>query len=447
MKYLSITDHTPANRATRIPVDTPIQVTFDQDLNRETVEGALTVTLSYLLPNQEMEAVDGEAVLIDRNILAFQPTVPLRPETDYTLFLSGGKAGINGLDETYMNTSMMVTFTTGVTDNGTPDAAPLSAEAGNVRKIQTLKVTPYHGAVNQDRARVTFLLSEAVALGDITLHVEAVSPLGDPVPEIPWADLASMDVAGGQVTITAPVDHELTSTQESRLAFPQSGDYAETAILATDYDLPSHTGHLAFQPNRLYTVSLQIDENVTLPETTFLGPLTPYFTTVGHVEADLGPLANQFDEYAMAVMIWQNSLTARQIWTGGGRAWPAETPYYATEYVRIKTVADLIKGQIRQTQVANESSKRLGDFSITRQTGTGKMIQYDYEELTSLVTALAYRLRHGDSRAMPLTNPGYAEVAMTPRQGTVGRENTYGPPDPYRTSWANRDIRDQRRRS
>jgi len=214
---------TPAAAETDVVLGTQIVVTFDQEIDATTLTentfsltgpGMLTLTPGQVSPaDPGRESITGTFIFDQdangRTVVRFNPAVPLRKDTEYSVLLLGGSSllssdAIKNVAAEAMVESYEWTFKTGSLNVILPpDPAPLPAQVSYLDPKQIV-VVPGRIMGNDLAQEIQIIFPEAIDEASVDLNelLVAIEPiLGDLGVAVPNNIQATVRVSGRRMTV------------------------------------------------------------------------------------------------------------------------------------------------------------------------------------------------------------------------------------------------------
>jgi hypothetical protein len=228
-----ISSVSPANAATDIVLGTSITVVFDQAIDSTTVNNTTFVcygpgSTGVIGPDQLLqndpkivngrEFIPGKFTFPAADRFVFNPSVPLKPNTKYTLLLSGAnsllvKNTIKNLAGLPLANSVQTTFATGVINQSTnPPASPLAWDDPSVQPWERATIDPDSIGISPELAQGNDLTQQIVLtfpaaidpssfnLNEVVCAIEPLS--NDPLIRVPANLNYAVQIQGNKLIIT-----------------------------------------------------------------------------------------------------------------------------------------------------------------------------------------------------------------------------------------------------
>jgi hypothetical protein len=378
---LVISSTTPQDGKNDLSVSTALYVLFNQEI----LTTHLTALRFNLIKVDTMTPVkatiayhvdDGE---YDYTQVTVTPVSALFKNTAYRLYVN---KGIESNDGDTLQRDFILDFITGGAEVAVPEApsAPEDVFVGN--ELRIIRSTPGHDAFNSVGNQVVIVFNQGVPDSAVVL-IEARDPLGWPLSAAdPWAAAAATTIDGRTITV-APVDTEILLAQ-----------------------------------NRIYKLEVVYADNELVPTVEFMTVLTPSYSTVDEVRLEYGQASQDLSNFELLLHLHRISIEAALSWNHGVADVPTATPYYLKEYVKFRTVQQLMVDETRNSRSTGHKSVTLGDMKVTLR----DLDKEALSDVNGMVAALYEKVWDGSTATIPLNDgtPGYALIGLKGKTADIG---------------------------
>jgi hypothetical protein len=224
-------------------------------------------------------------------------------------------------------------------------------------------------------------------------------------------------VIGSEIFLSSEV--AASSVDAELLAVAGEDALTADSILVLDKDADPLT--LDFDINTVFDITIEIEGNDVNPAFDFMGILVPLFATLEETKLEIGPFAEQYNDFTLALSLYRHSITAEQLWPG---TMPASAPLRVAEYVIARTKRDILQTYFTDPSGVGAGTLALGDLRLS-----GKnLVQYLRDSLSALdmkIVALERKLKQGDASLSPYTDHTHASLPAESSSAVFG-ETTGG---------------------
>jgi len=383
---LVISSTTPQDGNNDLSVNTPLHVIFNQEIiaTQLTQKHFNLIKVDTMMPITAVVSYHVEDGEYDYTQIVITPgtTVsaePLYKNTAYRLYVN---KGIESSDGDTLQRGFALDFATGGAVVAAPEtpAAPEDVFVGN--ELRIMRSTPSDNDLNSVGNQVTIIFNQGVPDATIVL-VTAKDPLGWPLtaPD-PWAAAAETTISGRLLTFKP----------------------ADAAILLSQ--------------NRVYSLEIIYPDNDLVPTIEFMTVLAPMYSTVDEARLEYGQASQDLSDFELVLHLHRISVESALSWNHGAGSVPAVTPYYLKEYVKFRTVQQLMVDETRNSRSTGHKSVTLGDMRVQLR----DLDKDALADVNGMVAALYEKIWNGSTATIPLNDgtPGYALIGLKSKSADIG---------------------------
>jgi hypothetical protein len=430
--YNASAEEQPLNASVAVPKASPFDITFSDTVASSSILSH-TVALFRVMPDGGNETpIDVKLTLIgDGTKVRISPLGELAAGGNYTLYIPTNNYGVRAHDGTILQNSYSCAFTVvdAVSDPETADEIVIEDIDAIPAELYFSSSLPSEGSIMEyGSGAVTISFDGRLPVGGFctdpdlttlttceaggetwTRHVEVDVSVTHPLAigtawSSYWKDnIQDAFVLGKDIYLTSKILYaSLSSEEQGNLAIIGTDPITEDSIVCIN-KVADVDGYIVldFDVNRQFTFEIDISVNEHNPTLSFSSLLSPFYASLNEVKLDVGPFINQYDDFTIALNIHRHSISAGQSWNGTVDS--TAIPLRVTEYVIARTKRDILSTFYTDPAGVGSGSITLGDLKLS---GTA-LIKYLKDALDALdgkIVALEYKLRAGDSSAIPYTD-------------------------------------------
>ncbi len=411
-----------------------IYISFSSDISSASVL-SYTVSLFRTLPDGGNETpVDLSSIIVVNDGQENPTWIKITPASDlianghYTLYLPKGRYGIRSTDGESLQHSFSVSFATEAAAAGagpsTPaDTVELSELPTSLYLVSSMPlnesimqygagsvIAKFNGRLPKDEEDLNN--SET----NVLCTVDVRHPLGLSMNvDSDWADNFSSQAIGSELFLTSKVSAssiDLNSLMELGVdVITSDGIACVSKAIDTDGNIS-----LDFDVNKIFEINFSTPFEDSIDPLTFMGILSPFFTSIQETKLEIGPFVQQYDDFTLSLLIYRHSITAEQLWKGDLNY--ASLPIRAGEYVQARTKRDILNTYL--TDPAGASSNfSIGDFKMSGKE-LSRYIQDSIKALDLKIIVLENALKRGSSSTEPYTDYAHQSLPVKTKGSYTG---------------------------
>ncbi|MHA2067817.1 MAG: Ig-like domain-containing protein [Candidatus Thorarchaeota archaeon] len=363
----------PTDAATNIAVSEKITITFDVAVDR----ASITPATIMVFRSDDQEPIFGAySFSTDSTVVQFIPSNVLAEDTLYKIKVVGIDEG-TGSSVKSSTGDFLATTTTNSFRTGIERFLPLSDPAisdrddlellGPIREGSELAVSPTGGPLEID-SRTPKALASKILVSATGFHVNFDQTIAGSTVTTSTV-VVEQNPVWGMTQYYASIPAGATKPV---LNLQQTGDLTPpVGTLATEgdsiyYVLPS-TDDFLHNTEVLVTITTEVESDtgavlVEEDEYFFTTEYFPLFFGIRQLRLELGPVVASLADDTLCRIIHKNSIEA---WELSGRAFNlCEPPYRYVQWVRCKSVLDVIATLSLSRDLTAGQTKTLGDFTL-----------------------------------------------------------------------------------
>ncbi|MBC8437195.1 Ig-like domain-containing protein [bacterium] len=365
------------------------------------------------------------------NKIRVTPTDDLVESSSYTLYIPRSSHGIKSIEGESLIKGFSMSFSRVAGADETPTPVEVTDDSTELigiipEELYLMSSIPAGDSIMQSGLSLIAKFDGRLpsADGATTFTVETRHPLGKPVDSL-WGAEANLngEVLGSEIYISSTIDYStLSAEQIDRLAVVGEDAITEDSIIVSDKTADSEgLLTLGFDPNTIFEVTVNVDVNEQAPTISFMGLISPFFSTLEEAKMEIGPFVQQYDDFTIALSIYRHSITAKQLYSGTIDMY--NIPPRIGEYVIARTKRDILSTYFTDPSGAGAGTLGLGDLKLS-----GKnLVDYLSVNISALdmkIVALERLLKQGDSSSTPYTD--YTHQSLPVRTTSSSAGETYG---------------------
>jgi hypothetical protein len=368
---LALVSSDPANGATGVSVEQVVTLTFDQNVDANSVSGA---TVQLFRDDTDFPVVSGTIASGKKIVLL--PQSALDQDALYRVKIIGSDLGLGyalkASDGTFLATTIDQTFRTGTERfvSLTEVASRTDIERiGPIRESDPLAIQPSGGALEIDErtpealaAKVSVSLTGILIDFNKSLLHSTVNDSTIQVTQVPVLGLEEYygDVIDGEFKLAAQLATPL---------IPPTGVVFQSAGNLAVFQRDPATDFLFNTEVRVkVTTKVQGVDGSTLLQTDmylFTTEYCPLYSSPDLVRLEMGPAVATLTDDTLCRLIHKNSIEA---WELSGRAIPFRNPNARIKrWVLCQTILDVLNVLMLASDLRAGETKTLGDLSIRKQ--------------------------------------------------------------------------------
>jgi len=414
--------------ATDVPTAAAIDVEFSSNVLSSSILSYAATLFRTLGDGGNETPVDVVLSPEGSNSVRITPSANLVESSSYTLYIPRSSHGIKSVEGEALIRGFSMSFSSieGADDTPTPTTATAESTEfiGTIPdELYLMSSTPPEDSIMQSGLSLIAKFDGRLP-GDTTYTVSSRHPLGKPSTGL-WGDAANLQEAliiGDEIYVSSKVlESSLSDAQIAKLAVVGEDIIKEDSIIVASTTAVDGLLTLGFDPNTIFEITINIEINEQAPTISFMGLIAPFFSTIEEANMEIGPFAQQYDDFTIALSIYRHSITANQLYNGTIDL--SSIPQRVSEYVIARTKRDILSTYFTDPSGAGAGSLALGDLKLS-----GKnLVDYLSANISALdmkIVALERLLKQGDSSSTPYTDYSHQSLPVSTTSAPAGE--SYG---------------------